>query len=568
MRAPNPQSNIAYQIKQWATKTPEKIALNLPVRKRFKDQYDYRGITFEDFDQKTDYFAQGLKNHGITKGSKVLVFLKPGEEFAVSVFGLFKVGATAVFIDPGMGRKNLLNAVEEVKPQALIGVPLTHLLTKLKSSHFQSLKIKITSGKRALLSDLTYQTVLKSGKSTLVNQNFSLTEMTDDDIGAILFTSGGTGKPKGVIYTHSIFIAQTQMLQKMFMLTNSDRDIPGFPLFSFFTMAMGMTSTPPDMNPSRPSKCRPARIIQNIQDNQATFAAGSPAIWERVANYALKKNIKLESLKYLVMFGAPVPLSLHEKLLKILPNGDTYTPYGATESLPITLAQGSHILEETAQKTLEGQGTCIGKVIDNVEVQIIDKNADDHLTDISQVSFLKKNEIGEIIVKSSTTTQSYYQLPIETKNCKILDPKNPNQKWHRMGDLGYLDDNDLLWFCGRKAHTVSLMLNGELKDFYSICIEVFFNQIQGVKKSALIQIEKQKSIGIVLEFEDQKNINKGQVIDDIKKIQQTVHQASFIDQFYECPSLPVDVRHNIKIDRKKLEIWVKEGLLPLFYKKS
>src|SRR5690606_11291367 len=114
----------------------------------------------------------------------------------------------------------------------------------------------------------------------------------------------------------------------------------------------------PEMDPTKPASCNPEKIVKNILSHNITFAAGSPAIWERVGNYCLSKKIKLPSLKQVVMFGAPVRVEIHEMYKKILEKGDTYTPYGATECLPVSLISGSEILSKHLEQMLRGFGTC------------------------------------------------------------------------------------------------------------------------------------------------------------------------------------------------------------------
>src|SRR5690606_1038711 len=175
-------------------------------------------------------------------------------------------------------------------------------------------------------------------------------------------------------------------------LNESKIDLPGFPLFALFTLAMGMTSVIPEMDPTKPAKCDPKKIVRNIIDHKITFVAGSPAIWERVGKYCLQKNIKLDTVEQVVMFGAPVRAEIHQMFKQILTIGDTYTPYGATECLPVALISGSEILKKHLPNMLKGFGTCLSKAVPGLTIKII-KTSDIPEVDLNEIS---AGQVGEI----------------------------------------------------------------------------------------------------------------------------------------------------------------------------
>jgi len=315
-----------------------------------------------------------------------------------------------------------------------------------------------------------------------------------------------------------------------------------------------MTSCIPDMNPSQPAKVDPQKILQNIIDNKITFMAGSPAIWEALGSYCEKNIISLPSVKYLVMFGAPVRNKLHKKFAKILPNGTTYTPYGATESLPVSNISGKIILEQTAALTEQGKGTCVGVPVPRVEVAIIEIS-DEVIENITKTCLLKPYEIGEIIVKGDIVTHSYYQSPAETALAKI---KDKGSFWHRIGDLGYKDDQGRIWFCGRKTYRVETP-SGLL---CSVMCEAIFNAHYGVRRSALVGIGekgKQSAIIVIERNEAGKKLAKKRLVKELLKVAKNNVLTAQIKSVHFCDHFPVDVRHNIKIDRLKLAHDVARG---------
>ena len=535
--------NIAERIVRTSKRIPDKKSVVFSERQS-DGSYHYPFYTFKQFEERSNQFAHKLTEAGIRPGMRTLLFVKPCLDFSIITFALFKIGAVPVLIDPGMGIKNLLLSIKQVKPEAMVSIGLIHWIRRLKPSSFENVKVKVSLDKVGFSTNYIYEGLDKADKS------FPVYPAKDEDYSAILFTSGGTGIPKGVLYTHGILNAQTDALQKMFSLDETQSDLPGFPLFALFTLAMGMTSVVPDMDPTKPANCDPAKLVQNIQDNHITFVAGSPSIWEKVGKYCLAHKIKLPSIKQVVMFGAPVRSEIHEMYKKILGNGDTYTPYGATESLPISLISGSEILGSKSEKTKRGDGTCIGMAVPGIEIKII------KATDIPEAELLElgPEDIGEIVVSGLQVTPAYFEMPLENEKAKIIE----NGKiWHRVGDIGYLDRDQNLWFLGRKTHRVKV---DDTTTHYSIRVEAIFNQHPVIKRTALIQIFRDGHItpALVVERLDGNTKLTGAFKGELEALARSSFHTQMIQDFYLHSSFPVDVRHNIKIDRLKLSKWAQE----------
>lgn len=532
--------NIAHRIARISQELPDKPSVVFP-EKIFsltgEMKYHYHSLSFSEFEARSNQIAHRLDELGIRPGMRTLLFVKPCLDFSVITFSLFKLGAVPVLIDPGMGIKNLLKAIKQVRPEAMISIGRVHWVRRVLSSSFKNIKVKVSLDEVGGRTHYLYQNLDSYSKE------FHPLEVSPETTAAILFTSGGTGIPKGVLYTHGILNHQTSALAEMFHLHSSDVDLPGFPLFALFTLAMGMTSVIPDMDPTRPAQCDPAKIVKHILDRQVTFAAGSPAIWERVGRYCVEKNISLPSVRSVVMFGAPVRGEIHQLFKKILPFGTTYTPYGATECLPVALISGREVLEKHFEKMKAGHGTCIGKAAPGIEIKII-KVSDIPVDGLDEVP---QGVIGEITVTGPQVTPAYFEMPEETAKAKIVED---GKLWHRMGDVGYLDQQGNLWFCGRKAHVVN--------DSYPIQVEAIFNRHPEIKRTALVRYQGRPAV--VVERKDGKIEFpfKNEMIHELQKRAQEFEHTKHISDFFFHPGFPVDVRHNIKIDRTKLSQGLEE----------
>ncbi len=163
-------------------------------------------------------------------------------------------------------------------------------------------------------------------------------------------------------------------------------------------------------------------------------------------------------------------------------------------------------------------------------------------------------------------SQSYYQYDSQRDNqrdsatamAKIWDPV-ANCVRHRMGDLGYLDDQGRLWMCGRKAHRVDATHKGKFaKRYYSIPCERIFNTHPNVKRSALVGVKVANEITplICIELDTSLVCNKSQQLyQELTTLAEQFHQTQGIKRFLIHPDFPVDVRHNAKIFREKLAVW-------------
>ena len=302
------------------------------------------------------------------------------------------------------------------------------------------------------------------------------------------------------------------------------------------------------MNPARPAKVDPEQFIRTIRDYNVTYSFGSPAIWNVVSRYCYKQGITLPSLKKILMAGAPVPGSLLERTLSILPkDAEIHTPYGATESLPIASITAREILAETWEKTRKGKGVCVGRVLPSIEIKTI-RTTDEPIELMDESLVLEPYEVGEIIVRGPVVTRAYDNDDRENSLAKI---RENDGFWHRMGDLGYFDDQARLWFCGRKGHRV-VTKNGTM---YTVCCEAIFNEHPEVFRSALVGVGRPGNQIPVLIIERHDGKTAEDIIPALQQMARENELTATIEHFLVHPGFPVDIRHNAKIFREKLSIW-------------
>ena len=262
------------------------------------------------------------------------------------------------------------------------------------------------------------------------------------------------------MYTHGNMGQQVEIIRKTFGLEPGEIDLPTFPPFALFNPTAGISTVIPDMDPTKPAHVDPERIIRVVQQYGITNMFGSPSLLNRVSRYGEANKIKLPTLKRVLSAGAPVPAKTVKRFTGMLnPSVQLFTPYGATESMPVTSIGSQELLKEEVQKhSASGGGICIGKTVEGLEAEIIGIS-DVAIENWSEALVLGVGEIGEIVVKGKNVTEAYFNREAATKLAKIKDGEGI---WHRMGDLGYRDKENRLWFCGRKAHRVKLSDKGAL----------------------------------------------------------------------------------------------------------
>ena len=541
--------NIARRLTHVAQNTPYQRAIVRPVGRDSWGRVSYSQLTFEQLDGLSDRLAAAMRDRRLRPGMKLVLFVPFSIEFIALTFALFKAGVVCVLIDPGMGRKNIFACLERVRPDGFVAIPLVQWVRWWTQKKFSSATLNISVGRRCPGVAATYRELLQGSPTP-----FQAATTRATDPAAIIFTSGSTGPPKGVLYEHGMFDAQVDLIQQFYGIEPGEIDLPGFPLFGLFNAAMGVTTVIPDMDPTKPAQVDPEKIIEAIRDQGVTQAFGSPAFWNQVGRYCEQHSVQLPSLKRALSAGGPVPTHVLERMGKVLtPPADLHTPYGATESLPIASISGREVLETTAERTRQGQGTCVGRRFPSVHVRII-RPVDGPIESIHLAEELKPNEVGEIIVKSPSVTKEYFDSPEGTRLSKIPDE---DRCWHRIGDMGYLDDEGLLWFCGRKAHIVDTACGPH----YSVCCEAIFNNHPRVYRSALVGLgsKPEQTPGIVIEPEQGEfpsgKADEAQFREQLLELARANDITREIQEVFFHPSLPVDTRHNVKINREALAKW-------------
>lgn len=535
-------ANIAQYLPLRAEQQPDVPALKVPRGYTATGEIDYLTLSFAELAAEAAAWQADFVARGLRRGDRTLVMVRPGLPLIAAVFALFGLGAVPVVIDPGMGLRSFLACVQRSRPRALVGIPLARVLSRVFRGAFRTVDLRIPVAG----SPVARGPAGRAGR-------FAVAPCDSGELAAVLFTSGSTGAPKGVCYTHGMFAAQVELIRATYEIQPGERDLPMLPVFALFNPALGMTTVVPEIDPAHPARVDPAKVVQAIRQEKITTSFGSPTLWWKIAVYCREHDITLPTMRRVLSAGAPVPPGLWQLMRDVLTHGELHSPYGATEVLPVSSIRAREVLNETAEKTLAGAGTCVGTVISGNTVKII-ALTEEPIASLSEAQELPTGEIGEIIVCGPTVTTEYDALPAATAAAKIRDDRG--EIWHRMGDCGYLDSQGRLWFCGRKAERVETD-DGRL---FTEQVEPLFRNHALVERCALVGLGPRGHQRAALVVERRKSKGSPPVSDEtlaneLAAMSVPHTHARLVTAVYFHPSLPVDVRHNAKIHRLTLARW-------------
>jgi len=544
-----------------AQEIPDNIAIAEPVRYKKQPVYDsscrrvYRTITFRELDRESDRVASVLQAKGFRPGMRIVLMVRQGIDFITLVYALCKAGIILVMIDPGMGLKQMLACLSEVRPDGFVAIPPVHAVRCLLRSRFPRARFNLTVGRRWFWGGLTLKQIQRQSQVSPWKA-----QTAPDDPASIIFTSGSTGIAKGVLYTHRIFDTQVEEISRRYDIRPGGVDVACFPFFGLFNAAMGTTAVIPDMDPTHPSRIKPEFYLEAVRDWHATQSFGSPALWNRVLDYCIERGIRMESIRRAISAGAPISFALLEKFKKCLsPEAQIYTPYGATESLPVASIEATEVLSETFEKTRRGQGICVGRKFSKIEWRTI-PITDEPIENPDTVPELMPGVIGELAVCGPQVTREYVTRIEANRLAKMKDSRG--RIWHRIGDVGYIDNQDRFWFCGRKAHRVET----EEGTCFSIPCEAIANEHPRVFRSALAGIPVSGTnwrIPVIIveplpQFFPKNDTERDRLCQEVLELLAKSEVTAGIKTVLVHPDFPVDVRHNAKINREQLSKWAAE----------
>jgi acyl-CoA synthetase (AMP-forming)/AMP-acid ligase II len=534
-------ASFAQLLADRAAEAPDRVAVRFPLGAAATS--DWASATFAELDQRARAVAAGLRAAGFQRGERAVLLVKPTIDFYPLVFGLFRAGVVPVFIDPGMGRKMALQCVGDIAPAGLIGLTAAHLASFIVRAPFRSITRRVTVGPRLGWSGPTL-----AGLLATPDDHLPPADVAPDDDCVLVFTSGSTGAPKAVSLTHRCMRERVEQIQALLGLAAGDVISETLLVYTILELCMGLSVVVPPMDLAKPATVDPAAVFRTLDTFQPSLASASPVVWQRFVRTANAQGRRFDHLTLLLTTAAPIPVDLHRRLASVVPaSTQLFTPYGATEAMPISLIGTHDVLAYTAEGTARGDGICVGHPAPSIELRVVPVSDEPML---SVPASLPIGQVGELVVRGAGVSAAYRQHPTGNAMAKIADG---DTVWHRMGDLGFLDADGRLWFCGRVAHR----LHTSRGMVPNVPVEGLFNQHPAVLRSALVGLGPRGAEEAVLCVElEPGHAWSPALAHELIGLARGSRWDGLVSRVVPHPGFPTDTRHNSKIRNEDLRAWL------------
>jgi acyl-CoA synthetase (AMP-forming)/AMP-acid ligase II len=455
-------------------------------------------ITYRQLWERVSRFSGGLTQRGFARDDRAIVMLGMSIELYVALLAVLKCGGVAVFLDPW------------------VGVPSTRAKAYLGSLKSQLLRLRHRNLRGIDIAPLFFGALERSAPSD------EIVDADDDDCALITFTTGSSGNAKGVKRTHGILRAQHEQLAKEFPPDVSDIDLCTFPVYALNNLALGVPTLIPDVDLRRVADADASKVARDIERCGVTTASASPPLFDRLA--ALPSRPKLRRI---LTGGAPVTDAQLRAWIDAWPEAEIGVAYGSTEAEPVAHIGARERLAARSSVRPLAPGYLAGRPVAGIRARLHSPGYDG---------------IGELIVAGPHVGRDYEGDPEAVRQNKIFD--DDGTVWHRMGDTGYFDELGRFWIAGRVHSTISregVLVHPQLVEQAALGDDHFQVAALGVDGRVVVVI-----------FDSRERRHGRRTPDEIRE---RVERAGLpCDRVvFMTKALPVDPRHNSKIDYTRLK---------------
>lgn len=425
---------LQHRLEASAQKYPEHDVV------RFRD----KALTYAQLSQKSNQLANLLHEQGIEKGDRVGVYLNKSLETLIAIYGIMKAGAAYVPLDPQSPVSRLLGIIEDCHIKGIISD--SSKVKQLSEVASQQTMLQFVVG-LPQNAEVAARLISWDDVAALPAVYSPDIKLIEHDLAYVMYTSGTTGKPKGIMHTHYSGLSYVKMSSDLYEVNHSDRLSNHSPLhfdMSTFDYLTGPSCGATTVIIPEAYTLFPANLSQLIEDERLTIWYSVPFALIQILQRGVIEQRDLSSLRWILYGGEPFPSGHLRKLMEYLPNTGISNVYGPAEVNQCTYFNVPHFDEWDA----DDYRVPIGVDVHNAESLILGE--DDQI--------LSQSEAGELVVRTATMMQGYWGRPELNAKAFYRQEIFPDyyQTYYRTGDLVKMRDDGLMDFLGRIDHQVKV----------------------------------------------------------------------------------------------------------------
>jgi acyl-CoA synthetase (AMP-forming)/AMP-acid ligase II len=374
-----------------------------------------RRVSYGDLLGKAEAFARNLRNAGLNRGERVAILLENSPEYVVACFGALMAGGVAVPLGQEITGRRLAGILNDCLPAALVA-------PKLLIESFAGIP-QVRDARCVIPAQRLFEGSGPVGEPCCV-------ERSGNDLALLLYTSGTTGEPKGVMLTHRNITANAESIIEYLGLSDADKVMVVLPFH--YSYGNSLLTTHLMVGGTLVLENRfvfPNLVLEKIREEQVMGFAGVPSTFAILLNRSNLRKNTFPSLRYVTQAGGAMSPKLAQELREALPGTDVYIMYGQTEATArLTYLDPSELFRKAGS---------VGKAIPEVRITLRKKDG----------AIASPGEVGEIVAEGENVMAGYWNNPMDTK--AVLK----DGRLHT-GDLAKADEEGFLYIVGRRSEMI------------------------------------------------------------------------------------------------------------------
>lgn len=457
----------------------------------------YENWTYAQVDEWTSVLTGALLDMGVRKGDRIAILSDNRPEWAIAYFAIVSVGAVAVPLDRSLTPMEIENLLTHCEARFVVAPSgytetLRAVIEKVACVESVSCMEPIEDQPRLI----SPQTLRRRGEAS--GRTYREVEIDPSDPASIVYTSGTTGNPKGVVITHANLASQLDAMMDVHPLEASDLFLSVLPMNHLYEFVGGFLG--PWVYGAcvvYPGSITPSRLMESFRDCRVTRLCGVPILFTLLYDEVAAKVAALPTWKRMLFFGSMEFARTARNMLKMSPGRMLFKPIheGFGGHLKSIICGGAALEPEIAQRIEDAGFTVaigyglsetspvvavgyvaqmpvgsVGKPIPGVEVRVNEPDA---------------NGVGELLVRGHNVMQGYYKDPVRTAEV-IRDG------WFHTGDLARIDENGFIFICGRIK---DMIVTPGAKKVFPEDLEYYYGRIDLVKEICVVGLPREDGMG-------------------------------------------------------------------------